>query len=132
MASRMTDGWLAKLRKERLPFAVLVVGLGLFLLAFLLGAPLLQHDPEGVAVVIIQLVAGDLDPPPRQIGTVEQAYPLFAARAVLSGCAERACHQDPQSPQGNWPKVSGQRELSYCHRRSPRSGEFRLVAQVYL
>jgi hypothetical protein len=45
----MTDGWLAKLRKERLPFAVLVVGLGLFLLAFLLGAPLLQHDPEGVA-----------------------------------------------------------------------------------
>ncbi len=48
MASQMTDGWLAKLRKGHLPYAV-VLGLGLFLLAFLHGAPLLQQAPEGIA-----------------------------------------------------------------------------------
>ena len=48
MASQMTGSWLAKLRKERLPYAV-GLGLGLFLLALLLGAPYLQQIQEGIA-----------------------------------------------------------------------------------
>ena len=49
MASRMTGGWMAKLRKEHLSFFVVVLGLGLFLLALLVGAPLLQQDSKGTA-----------------------------------------------------------------------------------
>ena len=49
MASKPTGGWLAKLRRENLPLAVALQGLGLFLLAFLLSAPPSQQEVDDSA-----------------------------------------------------------------------------------
>ena len=46
MASRATGGWLTKLRTESLPLAIALQGLGLFLLAFFINAPVPQDDSE--------------------------------------------------------------------------------------